>query len=45
VCGGRIARESKYVEPTIILNPDRKSPIMEEEIFGPVLPILTFADF
>jgi acyl-CoA reductase-like NAD-dependent aldehyde dehydrogenase len=28
VCGGRVERDIKYVEPTIILNPDTKSPVM-----------------
>lgn len=42
VCGGRVDREAKYVEPTIILNPELNDEVMEEEIFGPVLPVLTF---
>jgi len=40
-----VNREIKYVEPTIILNPSMNSPIMNEEIFGPVLPIVTFSHF
>jgi acyl-CoA reductase-like NAD-dependent aldehyde dehydrogenase len=32
----------KYVEPTIVVNPDLKEPIMQEEIFGPLLPVITF---
>lgn len=40
--GGKVNRDIKYVEPTVIQNPDKNSPIMQEEIFGPVLPILTF---
>jgi aldehyde dehydrogenase (NAD+) len=42
VFGGKVNRNIKYVEPTIILNPDAKSPVMQEEIFGPVIPIITF---
>lgn len=42
ICGGKIDRKIKYVEPTIIVNPNPKSPVMEEEIFGPILPILSF---
>ena len=42
VCGGRVDRDIKYVEPTIILNPEATSAVMEEEIFGPVLPVMTF---
>ena len=33
-----------YVAPTIIDEPSLKSKIMQEEIFGPVLPILTYTD-
>jgi acyl-CoA reductase-like NAD-dependent aldehyde dehydrogenase len=40
--GGKVYKDIKYVEPTIIMNPDRKAPVMEEEIFGPILPIMTF---
>jgi len=32
----------KHIEPTIILNPTKDSPLMNEEIFGPILPILTY---
>jgi len=42
VCGGKVNRSIKYVEPTIILNPEESSPVMQEEIFGPVIPIITF---
>lgn len=42
VCGGRVDRDKKYVEPTIIMNPEMTAPVMEEEIFGPLLPIITF---
>ena len=27
------------------MNPSLSSPLMKEEIFGPILPILTFNDF
>lgn len=37
--------EQKWVPPTIIENPDVDSPLMQEEIFGPVLPILSYKDF
>lgn len=42
VMGGNVKRDIKYVEPTIIVNPKPDSSVMEEEIFGPVLPIITF---
>lgn len=31
-----------FYEPTILVNVDQKSEIVQEEVFGPVLPILTF---
>ena len=30
-----------FFEPTIVLNPDEKSPLLNEEIFGPVLPVVS----
>jgi len=40
--GGRVNREARYIEPTLIdgITPD--APIMQEEIFGPLLPILRY---
>lgn len=43
-CGGKVNKAAKYVEPTVIINPDPKSPVMKEEIFGPVIPVITFKD-
>lgn len=31
-----------YFSPTLVINPDLKSPLMQEEIFGPILPILAY---
>jgi aldehyde dehydrogenase (NAD+) len=31
--------------PTIIINPSLESELMKEEIFGPILPILSYKDF
>lgn len=42
VCGGKVNNNIKYIEPTIIENPEATSKIMNEEIFGPILPLLTF---
>jgi len=41
LCGGRGDRAAKYIEPTIILNPDVQSSVMKDEIFGPLLVIIT----
>jgi aldehyde dehydrogenase (NAD+) len=43
ICGGRIDDEMKYIEPTLIDNVTLEDPIMQEEIFGPLLPILAFS--
>ena len=44
LCGGTFNIENKYISPTIILNPDKESEIMKEEIFGPVLPVYSYDD-
>lgn len=40
--GGQSDRESKFMEPTLVENPPLDSALMQNEIFGPVLPILTY---
>jgi aldehyde dehydrogenase (NAD+) len=32
------------LKPTIVLNPNKNSQLMKEEIFGPIFPILTYKD-
>jgi len=44
VCGGNGDVKDKYVEPTIIDSPSDDSKVMNEEIFGPVLPVKSFKD-
>ena len=41
-CGGTSDVESRYVAPTLLRNVPAGARIRSEEIFGPVLPILTF---
>ena len=43
VYGGRANRELCFIEPTIIDNVSFNDSIMQEEIFGPILPVLTFS--
>jgi len=38
--GGRVDVVKRYVEPTIVLDPSPDSALMQEEIFGPVLPVI-----
>lgn len=42
--GGETNTEQRYVEPTILDEVELDSPLMQEEIFGPILPVLTFRD-
>ena len=44
VHGGNSDRSKLYVEPTLITDVSMNSAIMKEEIFGPILPILSFQD-
>ncbi|KAL9660512.1 hypothetical protein QQ045_025327 [Rhodiola kirilowii] len=41
VCGGSLDEDRSFIEPTILLNPPLDAEIMTEEIFGPLLPIIT----
>ncbi|KAK9072584.1 hypothetical protein SSX86_009019 [Deinandra increscens subsp. villosa] len=41
VYGGSLDEESLFIEPTILVNPPLDAAIMTEEIFGPLLPIIT----
>lgn len=38
--GGGYDADDKYIEPTILINVKPTDPIMQEEIFGPILPIV-----
>ena len=44
ICGGKVNKEVRHIEPTVIFEPDLNSQIMKEEIFGPVMPVLPFKD-
>lgn len=41
--GGRTDKEKLFIEPTILSNVSLESDVMKEEIFGPVLPVLSFS--
>jgi acyl-CoA reductase-like NAD-dependent aldehyde dehydrogenase len=43
--GNQITRTGMYVEPTIVTGVTREMAIAKEEVFGPVLAVLTFKDF
>lgn len=42
VHGGKFDRNKLFIEPTLITDVSMDSPVMNEEIFGPVLPVLSF---
>ena len=42
--GGEHDRTQRYIAPTLLEVPNGEVPVMQEEIFGPVLPLLTFED-
>ncbi|PTM09500.1 MAG: aldehyde dehydrogenase [Bacteroidetes bacterium] len=44
VFGGENDISQCYLAPTIVDNPSLESKLMQDEIFGPILPILPFAD-
>ncbi|WAP51926.1 aldehyde dehydrogenase family protein [Arthrobacter sp. ATA002] len=44
LAGGRGDRDALYLEPTILTDVSPESPVMQEEIFGPILPVLTVRD-
>ncbi len=45
VCfGGTRDRDARFISPTVLKDVSFEDSIMEDEIFGPILPILTFSD-
>ena len=42
IYGGSSDREHAYIEPTVIDHPHIQTKLMEEEIFGPLIPVLSF---
>ena len=42
--GGQVNIEERYVAPTLIENPGKDSLLMQNELFGPILPIYDFDD-
>ena len=42
ITGNSNAPRDKNLTPTIILNPSLDAQVMKEEIFGPILPVLTY---
>ena len=40
--GGTYDKATRYLSPTILTNVSPDAPVMQEEIFGPIFPVLTF---
>jgi aldehyde dehydrogenase (NAD+) len=43
VFGGEHDVSQRFIAPTIVLNPSPDSPLMQEEVFGPIFPIVSFS--
>ena len=44
VSGGHYDRSRLWMEPTLLEDVSPDAPVMQEEVFGPIFPILTFRD-
>lgn len=44
VYGGQSDRDERYIAPTILKNVSPEAPVMQNEIFGPILPVLAVKD-
>jgi aldehyde dehydrogenase (NAD+) len=42
LAGGQSDRQDRYIAPTVLRNVKIDDPVMQEEIFGPVLPVITY---
>ncbi|SDY08168.1 aldehyde dehydrogenase (NAD+) [Evansella caseinilytica] len=42
--GGEYDAAERFMEPTVMVEVNDNDPVMQEEIFGPILPILTFSN-
>jgi aldehyde dehydrogenase (NAD+) len=40
--GGKVDKEQNYISPTVVSDVPKESDLMTNEIFGPVLPVITF---
>lgn len=45
IFGGNSDEKQLKIEPTVMSQVEETDPVMQEEIFGPILPILTYDDF
>ncbi len=43
--GGQHSAKDLYIAPTIVNHPPEESALMHDEIFGPILPVITYESF
>lgn len=43
IFGGRTDKSNLFIEPTVLTEVPQNAPVMSEEIFGPVLPVIGFS--
>lgn len=43
--GGKVNRDTRTIEPTLLRDISLADPVMQEEIFGPLLPLIPYHDF
>ena len=44
VYGGKTNAADRYIQPTLLYPMDWNDPVMQDEIFGPILPIIPYSD-
>ena len=44
ISGGHTDATTRYIEPTLLDNVSPEAPVMQEEIFGPIFPMITLDD-
>jgi len=44
IAGGQTDVENNYIAPTVMDNVSLNAPVMQEEIFGPILPVIEYND-
>ena len=40
--GGKVNKQDRYIQPTLLSNINMEMKIMQDEIFGPILPVVSF---
>ncbi len=43
-CGGKTNKENRFISPTVLNDVTFEDKIMEDEIFGPILPVISFSN-